>query len=100
MRDSDIQVYKGKLRWVETYSGFGSVDLGEDLGLVKKLKELGVRDVYCCGLATDYCVGSTAVDAAKYGFNTYLIEDAARHVAPDSCDAMRARCNAQGVQFI
>ena len=66
---------------METYSGFGSIDLDEDLGLVKKLKELGVRDIYCGGLATDYCVGSTAYDAAKFGFNSYIIEDAARHVA-------------------
>ena len=77
------------MRWVETYSGFGSVELGEDLGLIKRFKELGIRDVYSCGLATDYCVGSTAIDAAKYGFNSYLIEDAARAVAPITRDGMK-----------
>ena len=91
--DTDINVLKGKMQWVETYSGFGSIDLGEDLGLVKQLKEKGVRDIYVCGLATDYCVGSTAVDAAKYGFTTYLIEDAARAVAPDSEKAMKEKCD-------
>lgn len=98
--DTDINVLKGQLQWVETYSGFGSVDLGEDLGLVDKLKNLGVRDVYCCGLATDYCVGSTAVDAAKYGFNTFLIEDAARAVAEITEQGMKTKCDAAGVKWV
>ena len=98
--DTDINVLKGKMRYVETYSGFGSIDLGEDLGLVKLLKDKGVRDIYVCGLATDYCVGSTAIDAAKYSFTTYLIEDAARAVAPDSRDKMKARCDTGNVTWI
>ena len=88
LKDSDIEVYKGKMRLVETYSGFGSIDLGEDLGLVKKLLDLNVKNIYCCGLAYDYCVGSTAYDAAKFGFNSFLITDAAKSVAPDSHKAM------------
>ena len=47
---------------VESYSGFGSEF--EDTGLTKKLKELDVVSVYSCGLAYDYCVGSTAESAA------------------------------------
>lgn len=81
------------MKWVETYSGFGSVELGEDLGLVKKLKDIGVKDVYCCGLATDYCVGSTAFDAAKFGFNTFIIEDASKAVAPATEEAMIQKCD-------
>ena len=88
------------MQWVETYSGFGSIDLGEDLGLVQMLKEKGVRDIYCCGLATDYCVGSTAVDAAKHGFTTYLIEDAARAVTPETKQKMQEKCNEAGVKWI
>lgn len=98
--DTDINVLKGKMQWVETYSGFGSIDLGEDLGLVKLLKEKGVRDIYVCGLATDYCVGSTAVDSAKYGFTTFLIEDASRAVAPESKQEMKAKCDQCGVKWI
>ena len=98
--DTDIKVLKGKMQWVETYSGFGSVDLGEDLGLVKQLKDKGVTEIYCCGLATDYCVGSTAIDSAKYGFKTYLIEDAARAVAPESRDSMKTRCDDAKVTWI
>lgn len=100
LADTDIHVLKGKMKWVETYSGFGSIELGEDLGLVKRLKDLGVRDVYCCGLATDYCVGSTAIDAARYSFNSYLIEDASRHVAPLTREGMKKKCDSAGVKFI
>ena len=67
---------------VESYSGFGGD--GEVTGLADKLKGLGVTKVYCCGLAFDYCVGSTAEDAAKNGFETYIISDATKSVAEDS----------------
>ena len=60
--DSDIEVLKGQSKMIECYSGFG--DYGEDTGLDGLLKERNVKNVYCCGLALDYCVGSTAISAA------------------------------------
>ena len=39
-----------------------------------------MTDVYVCGLATDYCVKATALDAVGLGFKTYLVEDACRGV--------------------
>lgn len=62
MKDSDIQVLKGQAKMVESYSGFGN-DF-EDTGLANLLKEKDVGIVYSCGLAYDYCVGSTAESAA------------------------------------
>lgn len=44
------------------------------------LKGSGVTEVYICGLATDYCVKFTALDAVSSGFKTCLIEDASRGV--------------------
>jgi len=87
-KETDIDVLKGTLKMVETYSGFGSIELGEDTGLIKKFKELNIKNVYCCGLAFDYCVGSTACDSAKFGFNTYLIKDASKSVAETSQKGM------------
>jgi nicotinamidase/pyrazinamidase len=44
------------------------------------LKARGVTEVFVCGLATDYCVKFTALDAAQRGFKTHFIEDASRGV--------------------
>ena len=61
VKDTDIKVLKGKDKMVESYSGFGNEH--EDTGLTNILKEKGVGVVYSCGLAYDYCVGSTAISA-------------------------------------
>ena len=53
--------------------------------------------LYCVGLAYDYCVGSTAADGAKHGFQTYLVTDATRSVAPASHEAMSKRLSDAGV---
>ena len=62
LADSDGEVLKGQSKMIECYSGFG--DYGEDTGLKQLLNDRNVGTVYCCGLALDYCVGSTAVSAA------------------------------------
>ena len=98
VKDTDIQVLKGQDQWVESYSGFGS-EL-EDTGLAKALKEKGVGTIYCCGLAYDYCVGSTAEDGPKSGFKTYLITDAARSVAETTAVGMKERLVKAGVEEI
>lgn len=58
----------------EAYSGFDGTDLAE------YLRSVGVRRVFIGGLATDYCVKETAIDACKEGFEAVLIEDAVRGV--------------------
>jgi nicotinamidase/pyrazinamidase len=65
---------------LDSYSGFFENDRKTSTGLEYYLKGLGYGDVYLCGLATDYCVFYTAMDALRLGFNTYLIEDACRGV--------------------
>ena len=47
------------------------------------LRSKGVTDVYVCGLATDYCVGYTALDAQDLGFRTIVVEDCCRGIDPD-----------------
>lgn len=60
------------------YSGFGGTEL-EDF-----LNERGVDDVYVVGLALDYCVKDTAIDAAMTGFRTVVIEDGCKPIDPDT----------------
>jgi nicotinamidase/pyrazinamidase len=67
---------KGTNPMVDSYSGFFDNNRQGDTGLSVYLKENGVDEVFICGLATDYCVKFTALDALTEGFKTNLIADA------------------------
>jgi nicotinamidase/pyrazinamidase len=84
-RDIDIPhaqlvIRKGYNAGIDSYSGFKEADRRTSTGLEGYLKERGFRRVFCAGLALDFCVAWTALDAAEAGFETYLIEDAARAI--------------------
>jgi nicotinamidase-related amidase/8-oxo-dGTP pyrophosphatase MutT (NUDIX family) len=84
---------KGDDAAIDSYSGFFDNGRRRSTGLAEYLKGRGVTCVYICGLATDYCVKHTALDAVDLGFQTYLIEDACRGVnvkAGDVEEAIRA----------
>jgi len=68
----------------EAYSGFEGTRLEEEL------KKTGVRRVFVGGLATEYCVKNTVLDALKYGFETFLLEDAVRGIDVKPGDVERA----------
>ena len=89
LKPTDKEILKGTVKMVESYSGFGGD--GEDTGLNKFLKEEGIKRCFCVGLAFDYCVGSTAVDSAKNGYQTFLIDDAARSVGEETRSKMCPR---------
>ena len=71
-------------------------------GLGEWLKQKGVTEVFVCGLATDYCVKFTALDAVQFGFKTFLIEDASRGVGlrPDDVKNAIADMNRAGVVIV
>lgn len=94
-KETDIEVLKGQIKMVESYSAFG--DAGEDTKLAEILRSQGVTHVYCVGLAFDFCVGSTALSAADEGFKTFIIKDATRSVAPATEEEMGKRLEAKGV---
>lgn len=71
---------KGTDAGIDSYSGFFDNGHRRATGLAEWLKGRGVTEVYVCGLATDYCVKFTALDAIGAGFKTHLIEDASRGV--------------------
>ena len=84
---------KGTDPGIDSYSGFYDNGHRKSTGLADYLKAQGVDEVFICGLATDYCVNFTALDARQLGFKTTLIEDACRgvNIRPnDSADAIEA----------
>lgn len=88
------------------YSGFTMRDpvSGEELPteLEAVLRERGVRRVVACGLATDYCVKATALDAARLGFVTMVVADAVAAVNLEPGDGERAieELSAAGIELI
>jgi nicotinamidase/pyrazinamidase len=84
---------KGMRREVDSYSGFTENDRQTGTGLAGYLRALGVRRVFLCGLATDFCVAATARDAMAQGFEAVVILDACRGIAaplPGGGDTLEA----------
>jgi nicotinamidase/pyrazinamidase len=81
---------KGTDPGIDSYSGFFDNGRQKATGLGDYLLAEGVGDVYVVGLATDYCVKYTALDAQSLGFRTFLLEDAARGVELAPGDVARA----------
>jgi nicotinamidase/pyrazinamidase len=77
---AQLIVRKGYNAGIDSYSGFKEADRRTSTGLEGYLKERGFKRVFCAGLATDFCVAWTSLDAAAAGFETYLIEDASRAI--------------------
>lgn len=75
---------------IDSYSGFFDNEHRRATGLGDYLKERGVTDVVVVGLATDYCVKFTALDAVMLGFNTTVVADACRGVEVEAGDTARA----------
>lgn len=90
-RDKWKKVFrKGTNPLVDSYSGFYDNNRREDTGLSNYLKKQGVEKVYIAGLAADYCVKFTVMDALKEGFETVLLEDATKGVNLSKDDTERA----------
>jgi nicotinamidase/pyrazinamidase len=82
--DVDFIVDVGREREDEGYSGFEKSDLAE------QLRERGVGRIAVCGLATDYCVRASTIDACEEGFDVTVVEDAIRPVEVEPGDGERA----------
>lgn len=77
---AQLVVRKGFHKDVDSYSAFEEADRKTTTGLGAYLKARGIDTVFLVGLATDFCVAWSAVDAHKAGFATYVIEDATRAI--------------------
>ncbi len=94
--EGTIQIRKGGESDKETYSGFQGTDL-ED-----QLKNRGVKRIFICGLATDYCVKATVLDGIRSGFEVLVIADAIKgvEVNPGDSDAAIESMKAAGATII
>jgi nicotinamidase/pyrazinamidase len=77
---AQLIIRKGYHQSTDSYSAFMEADGKTSTGLAAYLKAHGVDTVYVCGLATDFCVAWTALDARKAGFKAFVIEDASRGI--------------------
>jgi nicotinamidase/pyrazinamidase len=93
---------KGTDARVDSYSGFFDNGRRSSTGMAEWLKERGARDLWVCGLATDFCVKFTALDAIAEGFRVHLITDACRGIDLPSGNvaAALAEMQAAGVRLV
>jgi nicotinamidase/pyrazinamidase len=71
---------KGANANVDSYSAFTEADRATSTGLAALLRARGISRVFICGLATDFCVAWSALDARASGFETFVIADACRGI--------------------
>jgi nicotinamidase/pyrazinamidase len=76
----DLILKKGMDKKMDSYSAFLENDKITSTGLEYYLKGLDITDIYLTGLATDYCVFYSAIDAINCGFKTFLVIDATKGV--------------------
>lgn len=102
----ELIVRKGCRPNLDSYSAFFENDRVTPTGLDGWLRQRGLRDLYLCGLATDFCVAWSAEDASRLGYQVTIIQDACRGIGlpttagRTTMDDARDRLTAQGVRFI
>ncbi len=77
---AQLIIRKGFHPQVDSYSAFMEADRSTTTGLAAYLQARGLRKVYICGLATDFCVAWTALDARAVGLEAVVMEDACRAI--------------------
>jgi len=97
---AELTIRKGFRRNLDSYSAFFENDRLTPTGLGGYLRERGMRRLFVAGLATDFCVYYSAVDARRLGFEVVLIEDACRAIdLGESLAAARRDMADAGVRF-
>ncbi|MFG0291462.1 MAG: bifunctional nicotinamidase/pyrazinamidase [Rhodopirellula sp. JB044] len=93
-------IHKGTDPQRDSYSGFFDNGNRVPTGLGRYLHQQDVDEVHVMGLATDYCVRATAIDAARLGFDTYLVENACHgvEIAPGDCQRAIEEMQRSGVR--
>jgi nicotinamidase/pyrazinamidase len=93
---------KGTHRTIDSYSGFFDNGHRNETGLAEWLRKRWVTRLYVMGLATDYCVQATVLDARALGFETWVIEDGCRAVelAPGDGERALAAMRAAGATIV
>ena len=98
---AELVIRKGFRSAIDSYSAFYENDRKTPTGLAGYLRERGLQRIFLAGLATDYCVHYSAVDARRLGFDTVLVEAGCRAIGlAGSLDAAWTAMAAAGVQRI
>jgi nicotinamidase/pyrazinamidase len=98
---AELIMRKGFRSEIDSYSAFFENDRRTPTGLAGYLRERGLRRIFMAGLATDYCVHYSAVDARLLGFDTVLVEAGCRAIdLAGSLDAAWAGMATAGVQRV
>lgn len=98
---AELILRKGFRRNIDSYSAFTENDGVTPTGLAGYLRERGLTRLFFTGLAYDFCVGFSALAAARLGFQSIIVEDLSRAVnLPGSIDATNTAFAADGVQRI
>ncbi len=98
---AELIIRKGFRKDIDSYSAFYENDHQTPTGLTGYLRDRGFGRLYLCGLATDYCVAWSALDARQHGFEVTLIEDACRAIDLDGSLAQaRRQMTGAGVTFL
>jgi len=79
---TELILRKGFHRQIDSYSAFVENDKQTTTGLAGYLRERGFRRIFLAGLAYDYCVRFSAVDAVRAGFEAVVLKDACRAIGP------------------
>lgn len=98
---ADLIIRKGFRSPIDSYSAFFENDRSTPTGLAGYLRDRGFDSVVLAGLATDFCVGFSALDARRLGFTTTVVTDACRAIDLDgSLAAMTAAMAEAGVRLV
>lgn len=94
---AQLIIRKGFRPEIDSYSAFYENDQTTTTGLTGYLRQRGVKRVICVGLALDYCVRFSAVDARREGFEAVVVEQACRGIDAGSIDVAREAMRTAGV---
>ncbi len=97
---AELILRKGYDKNIDSYSAFFENDRKTPTGLAGYLRERSIKTVHICGLATDYCVFYSAMDAMRLGFAAFVVEDACRGInLADSVELAMREMALAGVVF-
>lgn len=94
--------YKGTDKWIDSYSAFFDNARKKATGLEEYLRSRNIHDIYIAGVATDYCVLYSAIDALDLGFSVKIIQDACRgiNLKPDDVKEAIQAMEQKGAKII
>lgn len=91
---------KGMDREIDSYSGFYDNGRKKNTGMAGYLKDRKIKNIFICGIASDFCVYYTALDGLSLDFNVFVVEDASRAINEAGNKEAMADLRAKGAKII